>query len=298
MKRASTAIEQATPRRVGLAQSCNGHFDQLPQKVLLQIFRYLKATDLATCSSVSKVFYHISNSIELWESLYRLAYASTYTLFCNLAKKNPRAPSKDWKMEFLRKYTDKKCEECGLSYNLYNRSSHVHKSSVVKRIEDSPRLIEARNPRKRIKSQSKATTISPVSTPTTSIPDSPAFDLRRSYDSDCSSLDFHTIAPISPVSAADSHQGSPLSDRTCEEFSVFEDSSCTENALWHQISQYDVPQTTELEDYFNNDTITMNYNSWGKEDDWMDMTTCKQKLPSAQFSEIDRFFASSITELL
>lgn len=104
-----------------------GFFHCLPPEVALRIFKYFGYKELALLSRVCKSFYQMCQHPELWESMYRKHYEASYNLIRYLGQRHGNS-IRHWKMDFQRKFTERRCESCGLVYNLFNDGSHSHKS--------------------------------------------------------------------------------------------------------------------------------------------------------------------------
>lgn len=113
---------------VQLPGASNGFFDQLPEDVLVRILQNLSLADLLTLGIVSKTFYIMTSHIDVWDNLYRQYFLPSHNLLKYLYKNRNGVPKRHWKIEFQKKYTERRCHTCGVVYNMFNINVHTHGS--------------------------------------------------------------------------------------------------------------------------------------------------------------------------
>lgn len=107
-------------------------FAKLPEKILTEMLSHLDFSTLAKFSMVCKSMKKLCSDSILWEVLYSRQFTASYNLIRYLSRKQEAVP-RNWRMEFIRKFTEKRCDVCGLAYNYFNDYNHSH--SVTKKVE-------------------------------------------------------------------------------------------------------------------------------------------------------------------
>ena len=109
----------------------------LPDVIILQICLHLDVNDVTHLSTLSKKLYAISNATQIWENYFQKNYRLNYQLIKKLEGRNQTDTRRNWKLEFLKKFTERRCAECGFVYNCFNQTSHTHAPRPVKKIKSS-----------------------------------------------------------------------------------------------------------------------------------------------------------------
>lgn len=66
------------------------YFDQVPNEIIMDIFKYLSQEDLAQCSMVSKRFNALASDASLWKCWYLNKFTMTENIFRKLFFYQPK----------------------------------------------------------------------------------------------------------------------------------------------------------------------------------------------------------------
>lgn len=107
---------------------------KLPEQIQTKILSHLDIATLTRFSLASKYVKRLCCNSIYWESEYSKHFPASYTLIKYLSERNAANPTRNWRNEFIRKFTEKRCELCGLVYNYFNNFHHSH--STTKKTTD------------------------------------------------------------------------------------------------------------------------------------------------------------------
>jgi hypothetical protein len=109
----------------------------LPDGIVVQICLYLEVDDVVHISKLSKVMYRIASSARIWENYFQKNYRLNYQLIKKLEGRNRTETKRNWKLDFLKKFTERRCVDCGFVYNCFNRTLHSHAQRTIKKAKTS-----------------------------------------------------------------------------------------------------------------------------------------------------------------
>jgi hypothetical protein len=112
----------------------------LPERIQLKILNHLDYRSILQLTLVNKQLQKISQNDTIWESAYQKEFEASYNLIKYLCKRHQVPSTRKWKLQFQKKYTERRCGVCGLVFNFFNDYCHTHK--IGKRKENGPSKLE------------------------------------------------------------------------------------------------------------------------------------------------------------
>ncbi len=98
----------------------------LPDQIVNNIIKYLDVKDILALFHLSRRFRDLIAKSDIWQNLYSKLFAASYRMRINLEKRTTLpVHTRKWMLEFLKKYTEKRCAKCGVVHNCLNLASHI-----------------------------------------------------------------------------------------------------------------------------------------------------------------------------